>query len=138
MVKMPTVSKNHHLNQPKIRMLLQQTTLALANNCKKEAVSVHSEAVFSFLSKFQLFIGETILFSGGRDSITGVTKRFSGGHERFTGEKSKFSGERVIHIKTRTVKIFFFIHTHLNNLIFQLFMQVFSQIWTFPLVPVEI
>ncbi|MET3726708.1 hypothetical protein ABID52_000289 [Fictibacillus halophilus] len=75
----------------------------LTNNSKKEAVSVQSEAVFSFLYKPKPFIGETFLFSGGHDCITGVTKPFSGGHKRFTGEKSTFTGERVIHIKTRTV-----------------------------------
>ncbi|MGD6960864.1 hypothetical protein ACQCVB_01575 [Fictibacillus phosphorivorans] len=61
----------------------------LTNNSKKEAVSVQSEAVFLFLSKFQPFIGGTFLFSGGPDCITGVTKQFSGGHRSFTGEKAR-------------------------------------------------
>jgi hypothetical protein len=51
-----------------------------------------------------VFIGAESAFSGDDVLVSGRHEGFTGGKTYFTGGHTPITGERVIHIKTRTVK----------------------------------
>ncbi len=51
-----------------------------------------------------VFIGGERAFSGAEVVVSGGREAFTGGKTYFTGGHNPFTGERVINIKTRTVK----------------------------------
>jgi hypothetical protein len=57
------------------------------------------------LSLFEVFIGGESAFSGDDVLVSGGHGGFTGGKAYFTGGHNPITGERVIHKKTRTVKL---------------------------------
>ncbi|MGM0805705.1 MAG: hypothetical protein ACQET8_13250 [Bacillota bacterium] len=53
---------------------------------------------------FGVFTGDESAFSGDEVLVSGGHEGFTGGKTYFTGGHTPITGERVINIKTRTVK----------------------------------